>query len=655
MQRAVGTALEQTYAAYTYTNNGQKATVKDAKNNLTTYQYDGFDRLSKVNYPSITTPGTSSSTDFEQYGYDNNGNVTSLRKRSGSTITQTYDKLNRLTARSYPSAADNRTYGYDLRGLTLASQYTNGSNVITNSWDNAGRLLSTTSAGRTLNYEYDLASNRTKVTWPDSFYVTTSYDALNRPVDIKENGTTSLANYAYDDLSRRTTTTLGNGTSTGYLYDTQGSLSSLEHFLAGTAQDVKFTYTRNQLQDITKIDVTNNNYVWTGSPQGTSNYTANGLNQYASLTNTSPISYSNTGNLTQLGNKTYGYDTDDRLTSADSNTLGYDADDRLSKTTFGGSETQFLYDGEDLVGEYNSLNALQRRYVHAPGVDEPLVWYEGSSTTNKNWYYADQQGSVVALANTTGAVTAMYSYDPDGKPASNPQRFGYTGQQYLAQINLHYYKARMYNSALGRFMQTDPIGYADDMNLYAYVGNDQVNNTDPSGLLSFPWHFGITYWAARDAGKGFVDSLGLAWNAMAVDFRGTQGSDSASTAQHMMSGINGFNRHDTPEVALLNGQRFINQQLGESLTSTSSVPLGNASHAAQDKYSDAHGGAEWDGSFKALGFMGAINHVIEDTFPSFSSIAGAYNETKALIEASQSGNAGSYLNSSYNMMRGGGK
>lgn len=278
------------------------------------------------------------------------------------------------------------------------------------------------------------------------------------------------------------------------------------------------------------------------------------------------------------------------------------------------------------------------------------MWYEGSTTTNKNWYYADQQGSVVALANTTGAVTAMYSYDPDGKPASNPQRFGYTGQQYLAQINLHYYKARMYNSALGRFMQTDPIGYADDMNLYAYVGNNAVNRTDPTGLLSFPWHFGITYWAARDEGMGFVDSLGLAWNAMAVDFRGTQGNDSSSTAQHMMSGVNAFGRHDSPAVAMQNGQTFINQQLNASILSTNSLNLGNAAHAVEDKYSDSHIGSIWDG-FRELGFWGTVNHVIKDTFPSLSNISGAYNETRTLIGASMSGNADSYFSSSYNYLR----
>jgi RHS repeat-associated protein len=123
--------------------------------------------------------------------------------------------------------------------------------------------------------------------------------------------------------------------------------------------------------------------------------------------------------------------------------------------------------------------------VFGPGVDAPLVQYEGAGTTSKNWLYANQQGSVVALANASGATTGSQGYGPFGETRGTPSsRFGYTGQQYLPPLGLYYYKARMYSPGLGRFLQTDPVGYKDDLNWYAYVGNNPVNLTDPTGMIA---------------------------------------------------------------------------------------------------------------------------------------------------------------------------
>ena len=89
----------------------------------------------------------------------------------------------------------------------------------------------------------------------------------------------------------------------------------------------------------------------------------------------------------------------------------------------------------------------------------------------------------MAVTDWSGAAIQINSYDEYGAPApGNAGRFGYTGQVWLPETGLYHYKARAYHPELGRFMQTDPIGVNGGMNLYAYVGGDPVNYTDPLGL-----------------------------------------------------------------------------------------------------------------------------------------------------------------------------
>jgi YD repeat-containing protein len=94
--------LQQDYVTYAYTNNSKQQFITDANGNKAQYTWDGFDRLSKWNFPSPTTPGTVSTTDYEQYGYDPAGNRLSLRRRDGRTLTFAYDNLNRMLSKLIP-------------------------------------------------------------------------------------------------------------------------------------------------------------------------------------------------------------------------------------------------------------------------------------------------------------------------------------------------------------------------------------------------------------------------------------------------------------------------------------------------------------------------------------------------------------------------
>ncbi|MBN1315001.1 MAG: RHS repeat-associated core domain-containing protein, partial [Anaerolineales bacterium] len=208
------------------------------------------------------------------------------------------------------------------------------------------------------------------------------------------------------------------------------------------------------------------------------------------------------GNLLDDGINQYEYDLENHLIrvirKADGQPLaeyGYDAlGRRVTRTTvLDGVVTHFYYLGNRVIEEQNLAGETQAFYVYGSGVDELFFMDRGGERV---FYHQDALGSVVGLTDQAGNWIEEVAYSPYGQvvvldgdgavqagsQVGNPYLF--TGRRWDAETGLYHYRTRAYHPERGRYLQRDPLGYADGMNLYQYARSNPVTNSDPSGLLT---------------------------------------------------------------------------------------------------------------------------------------------------------------------------
>jgi RHS repeat-associated protein len=301
-----------------------------------------------------------------------------------------------------------------------------------------------------------------------------------------------------------------------------------------TGGNVTFTYGHDNSGLITNLTVSDDLFAPFTDIAGTKSFSPNSLNQYTSAMGEA-IVHDGNGNLSSDGANDYVHDAVNRLITATVGsttwTYAYGPLDRRMSKTDGTNIFQYLYDNDRAVAEYNGTGTLLRKYIYGPGLDEPIMMIvPGDPNETVYYYHADHLGSVIGLTNDAGAWVEKYAYTLYGKPAA-PSTVGnpymYTGRRLDTETGLYYYRARYYDPNLRRFIETDPIGYAGGMNLYAYVGNSPINFVDPLGLeppdrslwVPFESNVGMLLDAIKNTTQGFgnriVDFIkeGAAWEA----------------------------------------------------------------------------------------------------------------------------------------------
>ncbi|MDD3120607.1 MAG: hypothetical protein PHF46_04315, partial [Candidatus Gracilibacteria bacterium] len=255
----------------------------------------------------------------------------------------------------------------------------------------------------------------------------------------------------------------------------------------------------------------------TDSP-GSSSQTGSGIQEGGTPENTGSIIVT----IPEHKLSTYSYDLLGRRIGKTVESLNYKVESDGSTTFESGSTvTKFVYSGQQTVEETetsldssgNTVKTASKEYIYGNGgIDDVVAVVMNDGEGSRTYYYhKDNLGSTVAITDESGNIVEKYRYDVFGKSyvyatvnsggqslsgwigideyekISGNKLLGnsrlYTGREYDSETGLYFYRARYYDSESGRFISRDPVGMADQVNLYSYVGNNSINATDPKGTV----------------------------------------------------------------------------------------------------------------------------------------------------------------------------
>ena len=493
---------------FSFDDAGRVEMKTDQNGDTVTFNYDLAGRMTKRDYRLKVNSPSGTIADSDTFTFDKAGRqLTAVSGRYSNTVTMTYDMAGRLDDESLTISGKIYTVSNEYNDLgQLHKQTYPDSTVVERAYTDRGQLY-TVKYGSNIEdtRTYDVGGRLSTSTYRNGFVTTYNYrnssgdkDNLISSIVTTNSGTQKIGTYTYtyDANKNKTKETITLSAINNKSSDTTAGTDP-----DGYDDDDRLTYWKRSDNNLTHEWTLTDVGDWSAlKTNGTSVSRTHSNTHEVTAIGATSLTHDVKGNLTAnpLRNHNYTWDFDNRMSGADTDgdtttdvSFEYDALGRRVKK----GSTVYAYSGQQVIAEYSSganPSSPTEQYVYASYIDEPII-KDGtlSSGTGIVYYSRNQQYSITGLTDTSGNVVERYSYSAYGdltiydstgtsiasSAYANP--YTYTGRRFDTETELYHFRARVYDSSLGRFIVRDPHGFVDGMSLYG--GYFAIQDKDPSG------------------------------------------------------------------------------------------------------------------------------------------------------------------------------